>query len=232
MRTKLLLLLFVAGVVAAAAWLVQGPRPAQADDVPEKYRETVRKGLEYLVKHQLPDGHWEGDDGKHPVAMTGLAGLALLMDIQAPTRPGKQVLGKAKYLVNIRKAADWLMDRSLPGRDGLIFSGHASETARYMEGHGLATLFLAGVCQHEVDPARQKRLTNVLSRAVKYIAKAQSSRGGWYHTSRVEGHDFDAILPTVVQDPGATGGRKCRYSLHGCRQHGCFGISEVGDGGE
>src|SRR5262249_55225953 len=36
-------------------------------------------------------------------------------------------------------------------------------------------------------------------KAVRYIAKSQSSQGGWYHTSKVEGHDFDAISTTVIQ---------------------------------
>ena len=61
-----------------------------------------------------------------------------------------------------------------------------------MEGHGLATLFLAGVLQ---DRERRRyaghKLKGVLNRAVKYIVNAQSTQGGWYHTSRVEGHDFD-----------------------------------------
>ncbi len=162
------------------------------------------KGLDYLVKHQLPDGHWEGDGGKHPVAMTGLAGLPLLME----TAP-------VSYLVNIRKAADWLMDQSQPGRDGLIFSGHPSETAHYMEGHGLATLFLAGACRIETDAARQKKLTDVVTRAIKYIARAQSSRGGWYHTSRAEGHDFAAILPTVIQIQALAAAENARVPIPG-----------------
>ena len=109
--------------------------------VPRTYRETVDMGLEYLAKSQFEDGHWEGDGGQHPVAMTGLAGLALLME--------RKVGREGKYLANIRQAADWLMAKSLVRQDGLIFSGHPSEVGRYMEGHGLATLFLAGVSRDE-----------------------------------------------------------------------------------
>lgn len=218
MRRKLLGFSLAGCLVALAAWFVYrnnsssetglassaegaGPQAFQTYEVPKQYQETVRKGLDYLVKNQFPDGHWEGDGGKHPVAMTGLVGLALLMEKETPRRslPIEQADVKAKYLVNTRKAADWLMDNSEPRRDGLIFSGHASETARYMEGHGLATLFLAGVCQDESDAARRKKLAEVLTRAVKYIGKAQSSQGGWYHTSKVEGHDFALISVTAIQ---------------------------------
>jgi hypothetical protein len=200
MKTKILLLLLAGTVIASAAWLVHVPSSVVAYDIPEKYRETVHKGLEYLVKKQHKDGHWEGDDGKHPVAMTGLVGLALVMEQDTKYMHGLGEMTPArKYAANIRKAADWLMDKSHAKRDGLIFSEHASETARYMEGHGLATLFLAGICKGEGDEPRRKKLNDVLTRAVKYIVKAQSSQGGWYHTSKVEGHDLDAISATAIQ---------------------------------
>jgi hypothetical protein len=91
------------------------------------------------------------------------------------------------------------MAQSQGQRDGLLFSGHASETTRYMEGHGLATIFLVGALENETTVDRRNKLNDVLTRAVKYILKAQSSEGGWYHTSKVEGHDFDDPLVTVIQ---------------------------------
>jgi hypothetical protein len=199
MKTKILFLLSAGGLLALAAWLVHVPTSAQADEIPEKYRETVRKGLEYLVKSQHKDGHWEGDDGEHPVAMTGLAGIALLMEWQSERETYDRSPHRPKYATQISKAADWLMNKSQPKRDGLIFSEHASETSRYMQGHGLATLFLAGALKHEHDDARNKKLNDALTRAVKYIVKSQSSEGGWYNTSKLEGHDFATIAATVIQ---------------------------------
>lgn len=130
--------------------------------------------------------------------MTATVGLALLMEKYPPAFrfiDGKDI-GKN---TDIRKAADWLVERSETGRDGLIFSGHASESSRYMHGHGLATLFLAGVWRHETDATRQKRIAATLGRAVQYTVKARSTQGGWYHTSRVEGHDFADVLSTAIQ---------------------------------
>src|SRR5436190_21343798 len=115
MRTKIALLLLAGCVLCVASWLVHVPAPTHADEVPEKYRDTVHKALEYLVKHQHKDGHWEGDDGKHPVAMTGLVGIALLMEKDNPPQRGIVPINvKAKYAENIRKAADWLMSKSQP----------------------------------------------------------------------------------------------------------------------
>jgi hypothetical protein len=200
MQPKSFFYVLAGSAIVLAAWLVHGPIEAQADGVPEKYRAMVDKALQYLVKQQHADGHWEGDGGQHPVAMTGLVGLALVMEqnkTNVRTLAGPP--GEAKYANEIRKAADWLIAQSQPGRDGLIFSGHASETTRYMEGHGLATIFLVGALEEGRLGERQKKLNVVLAKAVSYIVKAQSSQGGWYHTSKVEGHDFDDPLVTVIQ---------------------------------
>jgi hypothetical protein len=200
-KTKILFFLLTGCLLALTAWLTHVQNPAQADEIPEKYRDTVSKGLEFLAKNQHKDGHWEGDDGKHPVAMTGLVGLALLMEKNVPSsgRIRQDRMTPGKHTANVGKAVDWLLARSQPGRDGLIFSEHPSETARYMEGHGLATLFLAGALEDETERERRQKLSDVLTRAVKYIEKAQSTQGGWYHTSKVEGHDFDVISATAIQ---------------------------------
>jgi hypothetical protein len=200
MKKSVLLLLAIV-VLAWAAWLMNGPSPVQADDVPEKYQGTIQKGLEYLAKKQSKDGHWEGDGGAHPVAMTGLVGLALLMSREKPWPAIPTNRRLRSYSLEVRRAAEWLIDKSGPERDGLIFSGHESERSRYMQGHGLATILLAGVLQGETESetARNKKLMDTLTRAIKYIARAQSSQGGWYDTSKTEGHDFDSIQATVIQ---------------------------------
>src|SRR6476661_8195113 len=115
-------------MIAASAMvgLFLSLQPSSADEIPEKYRETVRKGLEYLVKHQFKDGHWGANGDQYPVSMTGLAGMALLME--------GSTVREGKYASQIRKCADWLMERSMKGnqRDGLIGNpDHPTETGRY-----------------------------------------------------------------------------------------------------
>jgi hypothetical protein len=200
MRTRLLLVLLASGLLALAAWLVHEPDLGiQTERHFEKDSEIVSRALKFLAGNQRDDGHWEGDGGQHPVAMTGLVSLALLMERKIEHTQGERRIRFATYSANFRTAADWLMQHSHAGREGLIFSGHPSETARYMQGHGLAVLFLAGVYKHEHDNERRAKLAEVLQRAVKYTVSAQSSQGGWYETSRVEGHDFATIQATVIQ---------------------------------
>ncbi|HZZ82431.1 MAG TPA: prenyltransferase/squalene oxidase repeat-containing protein [Gemmataceae bacterium] len=207
MKTKPLLVAVVIGAVAAAAWYMYRPSrqtspvaepPPPLPPVVEQLDKDpglVAKGLAFIAKRQSQDGHWEDEKGEHPVAMTGFVGIAMLMENDA--RAYKQ--RTPKHAASLQKAVDWLLKKSKPERDGLIFSEHPSETSRYMEGHGLATMFLAGARKSETDEGRRAQLTQILTSAVKYIGKAQSAQGGWYHTSKVEGHDFDAISVTTIQ---------------------------------
>lgn len=180
------MLAFVLGCLWAAS--------AAADELPAKYKDTVKKGLEYLKKQQFKDGHWGANGDQYPVSMTGLGGLAMLME--------GSTIREGAYSQNIRKASDWLMERSMKAnnRDGLIGNpDHPTETGRYMYGHGFATLFLASVYGDEEDRERREKLKDILTRACKYIGNAQSTQGGWFYTSKVDGHDQDEGSVTVTQ---------------------------------
>jgi hypothetical protein len=165
----------------------------RADEIPEEYRETVRKGLEYLKKTQSKDGHWAAQGEQHPVAMTGLATIALMAE--------GSTIRQGKYANEIRRAVDWMMDRCQRGqRDGLIGdTNNPIEAGRYMYGHGFALTALALAYGEEEDRDRQERLKDILTRAVKYVGNAQSTQGGWFYTSAKDGHDQDEGSVTVTQ---------------------------------
>ena len=102
---------------------------ARADDMPAKYREVVRKGLEYVAGQQQRDGHWEGNGGAYPTTITALCGMTLLME--------GSTMREGKYAERIRKTVDWLMDRSQ--RNGMLGNpNNPTESVRYMYGHGYA----------------------------------------------------------------------------------------------
>ena len=180
--------------VLALAVASQLIAPARAEELEQKYKDVVKKGLEYLKKQQFKDGHWGANGDNYPVSMTGLSGLAMLME-------GSNVR-EGQYALQIRKAADWLMERSQRGqnKDGLIGNpDHPTETGRYMYGHGFGLLFLACVYGDEEDRERREKLKDILTRAVKYTGNAQSTQGGWFYTSKVDGHDQDEGSVTVTQ---------------------------------
>lgn len=174
---------------------------SKAEPIPEKMQEHVNKGLEWLKKTQSKDGTWSAN-GQNPVAMTSLAGLALLMEGSTTTQ--------GKYQESINKAAEWLIARSNKGgnRNGLIgMPDNPAEAGRYMYGHGFAMLFLASCYGEENDKDRREKLKDVLTRAVTYCGSAQSTQGGWFYTSKTEGHDSDEGSVTVTQMQGI---RACR----------------------
>lgn len=172
------------------ASLIVNASASRADEVPAEYRAAIKKGLDWVAKQQHRDGHWEATGGQYPSAMTALSGLVLLME--------GSTIRDGKHADRIRRAVDWLMDRSQ--RNGLLANpNNPLEAGRYMYGHGFATLFLAQIYGDEEDNDRRRKLEEVLTRAVEFIGKAQSSRGGWYYTSAADGHDMDEGSVTITQ---------------------------------
>src|SRR5271155_5737580 len=110
-----------------AVMLLVGPAQVHGEEVPREYRETIKKGLDWLAKTQFKDGHWEGVNGQYAVSMTALGGMAMLCE--------GSTIREGKYRDNIRRAANWLMDRVQP--NGLIgVPTSMAEGGRYMYGHG------------------------------------------------------------------------------------------------
>ena len=171
---------------------------ARADEIPAKYRDVVAKGLDWVAKGQHRDGHWDANGGQYPSTMTSLGGMVLLME--------GSTMREGKYADNIRRAVDWLVERSQP--NGLIGNpNNPTEAGRYMYGHGFSMLFLASVYGEEEDGARRKKLEKVLTEAVKFCSNAQTSRGGWGYVSAKDMSDFDEGSVTITQVQGL---RACR----------------------
>ncbi|MCS7014498.1 MAG: hypothetical protein NZM42_00075 [Gemmatales bacterium] len=188
-----------AGTVAglsASAFAGKLQRVEAADDPDAlrflaRYQDCIDRGLQWLSKAQARDGHWEANNGNYPVAMTGLAGLALLCEGSTPTQ--------GRYSKNIEDAVEWLLSRTQP--NGLIAGVNQSmeERHRYMYGHGYAITFLSQVLGEESDPRRREQLRRALERAVEFSARAQTRLGGWGYVSAAEGQDFDEGSVTITQ---------------------------------
>jgi hypothetical protein len=145
-------------------------------------RAAVDKGLAFLVKEQQRDGHWELQGGQYPISMTGMAGLALLLDGNTPR--------EGRYKDNVRRATDYLLGKAQAS--GQIGDPKApGEAGRYMYAHSFGLWFLAEVYGEVDDTDQRKRLEEVLTKAVKFSHAAQTSRGGWGYVSAKDGGDFD-----------------------------------------
>jgi hypothetical protein len=170
-----------------------GNQRACAEELPPKYREAVSKGLDWLAKQQFADGHWEAQAGQpYPMAMTGLAGMAFLME--------GSTMREGKYQQQIRKAVEWFLRRSQP--NGLLGNpSNGLEMGRYMYGHGYGLMFLACVYGEEDESDHRRKLEDILTRAVQFTGKSQSSVGGWNYVSGADtgndaGHEGSV---TIIQ---------------------------------
>jgi hypothetical protein len=178
----------------AALWSAAAVAGGHDSDVDR----AVSRGLEWLASHQSHQGHWTvGNDG-YPTAMTGMAGIALLCE-------GSTAL-QGKYAPNISKAVEYLINRSRA--NGLIGDPHRDD--RYTYGHGFAMLFLSQVLGEEEDSERREELVRVLTKAVEFTGRAQTSTGGWGYVSARDGGNFDEGSTTITQMQG----------LRGCRNAG------------
>ena len=167
---------------------------------------AVSRGLEHLKKLQAADGHWESPGGYYPTSITGVAGMALLME--------GSTLREGKYSDQIQKAVKWFLAPARQQPNGLLGNvNNPTESSRYMYGHGFGTMFLASVYGEEEDNEQRKKLEKVITKAVDFTCKAQTSKkhklpegkeveiGGWGYTSAADtgGGGFDEGSCTVPQ---------------------------------
>jgi hypothetical protein len=157
---------------------------------------AVQEGLNWLARHQAPDGHWDNDcvaarpggcceenstcstSGEaHAMAHTGLALLAF----QAG---GHYYFNGQKYSDVVRRGLEWLVERQQ--QDGGLYG------AFNMYEHGMATFSLADACatavtaQQDVD----SRYRAAAEKAVRFIETHQKQDGGWrYSPDRYETSD-------------------------------------------
>ena len=155
---------------------------------------SIGRALDYLAREQRRQGYWEANQGQYRVAMTALAGNAMLAEGSTTTR--------GKYSKNIRLAVDYLLDMAQPS--GLI---GFRDDYHYTYGHGFSMLFLSQVFGEEEDADRRADLKRVLIKAVEFSAQAQTERGGWGYVSAKDQPNFDEGSTCITQVQGL---RACR----------------------
>ncbi|MCC7290917.1 MAG: terpene cyclase/mutase family protein [Phycisphaerales bacterium] len=167
---RFLFLLFLA-VQSALLALAQEPpaaRPAlgasaAAGEFTPQSRAAIDKGLKWLADNQAQDGSFGSLSHYGPhVAITGLSGMAFILDGNTPTR--------GRYAPQVRRCLDFILSHT--SESGLL----AAETSHGpMYGHGFSTLFLAEA--YGMSPRPEVR--EALRRAVRLIVATQNEEGGW-----------------------------------------------------
>jgi hypothetical protein len=174
-------------------WLARGQHARAADQavlpkhVTQETLKAVIKGLDFLTGRQSDDGSWVVGGGEaYPVAMTGLAGTALLAHGNSPTR--------GKYSKHVQGAVEFLVRCATP--NGLI-TGPSQDGGQPMHGHGFALMFLASVYGMISKESLRQQVATVIRKAVTLTSQGQSSQGGWTYIPGAG--DEGSVTVTQVQ---------------------------------
>ncbi|MDA0322353.1 MAG: terpene cyclase/mutase family protein [Verrucomicrobia bacterium] len=155
------------------------PLPTSADLVSEvdlkharALDEATQRGLAWLAKAQLDDGSFQST---HKGTSAALAVMAFMAK--------GHTAGLGPYGDVINRGIDHVLDSQTLSKDHR--NGMIAPDGR-MYGHNMATLMLSQV-SGMVDPERQKRVDDVLSKALKLTLSAQqmqksaANQGGWHY---------------------------------------------------
>jgi hypothetical protein len=173
---------------AASGWWNFG----RADEVLPKHvtPETIKavgRGLDYLASIQSDDGSWITGGGQaYPVAMSGLAGTALLAHGNTPTR--------GKYSKNVQGAVEYLVRCST--ESGLL-TGPSQDSGIPMHGHGFALMFLACAYGMITKDTLRQRCKAAIRKAITLTCQGQSDAGGWMY--QPGSGDEGSVTVTQVQ---------------------------------
>lgn len=135
---------------------------------------AIERGLEFLAKHQRPEGSWRLQDLDKDVLIrsdTAATGLCLLA-FQGAGYTHKQY----KYAGANDKALKFLISHQRPNGDLYIPQDPASDQNAWLYSHGIATLALCEAYGMTQDPA----LRGPAQAAVNFMVNSQEpQRGGW-----------------------------------------------------
>jgi hypothetical protein len=146
---------------------------------------AIDQGLSYLALHQHTDGSFGSGSYHGNVAITSLAGLALMAGGHQPAR--------GAYGEVVTKALRYVIDRD--NGQGFLKSRSGNPNGPMYE-HGFGTLFLSEVSGMVQDRELRERLRDTLKRAVKLIVDSQNPDGGWRY--QPDGKDADVSV-TICQ---------------------------------
>ena len=192
---------------------------ARRREVAQRYGGTdaseraVETSLRWLILHQHPQGHWDGDgfsthcpegdrcsghagrllhgtdkrsDDERRAGLHADAGLTAL-SVLAFLGAG-YTHEEGQYANQVNRALDWLIRQQ---QDDGYLGGNATHYAR-MYCHGMATYVLAEALGMQSDPTVDTGLREPLQRAVAYIVTHQNSEdGGWRY---IQGQSSDMSI--------------------------------------
>lgn len=191
--------------------------------------DAVDIGLEWLVRHQLDDGHWEFNHlagnrrrgvtsgegkAKSNMAATGLATLPFLAR--------NYTHREGKYKKVVYAALTWMVKNQQ--RNGLLMEDQVSGHYTFYT-HGLAAITICEAYALTKDPFLEKPARD----AIQFLISQQNAKGGWRYTigdgdcdTSVLGWQLMALKSALMAgiDVPSSVFDKCKGFLESVRQGG------------
>lgn len=157
-------------------------------------REDIRRGLNYLVRQQHQDGSFGAGRHRGNVAITSLAGLALMANGSQPGRGpyGREVADALQYVIGQERQRH--QNRAAPG---FLYNPTRIQHGP-MYGHGFGTLFLAEAYGMVPDRNLASRLRATLGRATQLIINSQNRDGGWRYRPFPSDADISVTICQIM----------------------------------
>lgn len=178
--------------------LTRAEPPLRLDELNPRTRQAIDEGAAWLAGQQLRGGNWPSQPQHYQMAITSLAGLALLAHGDTPSR--------GRYADNVRRAVEWVVasqqttTEAGKSYEGLFFEQPIDAAAdhRPMHGHGFALLFLGEAYGEIEDPELKRRCRVAIERGVRLTERGVSREGGWFYLP-FEQRDEGSVTITQIQ---------------------------------
>lgn len=170
----------IALLVVAKPCVALAQQPSADPAKNEQIDRSIDRALDYLAKNQRLDGSFEQQYGE-TAAIPALVGMAFLAKGHVP--------GEGRYGATINRALDYVL--SCANKE--TYFGEKNQGKMYA--HSIATLFISEV-SGMVDTEHQKKIDELLPKAVKLILDAQAmkkqeqNQGGWRYTPHATDSDM------------------------------------------
>ena len=158
---------------AAARPEVAIKKAPAAEDTP--LDPAIQRGLDYLVKQQQPEGHWQGSNPGDKANEMETSAFALIAMVRCGQTPKK-----GRHITPVSQGLNYLLAQS--GTTGNLGGTNSCI-------NGLAAHALCETAVHIDDPAFRKRVQLV----VDHIVRSQLREGGWQRYTDKGGEIFATV---------------------------------------
>jgi hypothetical protein len=152
-------------------------------------QRAIERGLDFLARNQQDGGGFGERQYRGNVAITSLAGLAMMAGGHQP--------GRGKYAKVVADALQFVLAKEDRRKPGFLHNPGAATHGPMYE-HGFGTLFLAEVHGMVADRDLREEVRKKLKAAVDLIVRSQNSEGGWRYQPGSKDADISVTICQIM----------------------------------